>query len=316
VTAKKLDRLYIRWDATFPDDEKYQAIPPKLRDSAFLFLAALNGWSRDKRTDGRVPMRIAHTIGRKMEHPPHKVTTFLAALAAEDVKLVELLADEVLILKYRKWQDTREEIEGKAEAKQRAGREGGMASGRSRREAGASSNGEAGASDVLPENTKQTKHQTETETETETGSFASLKNPPPDPPPNGPWKQPTDDHLADGYGQFLATLNAATGRSFRGDAVSRGLYLERRRDGRTAAELEAAARGVAMSKHHMGLNKLQVPLNDPKHVLDSGMLDTLIGLGQGDIGLVQEATADEARRARLKAWAAQIDGPQRPELQA
>jgi hypothetical protein len=270
-------------------------------------------------------MRIAHTIGRKMEHPPHKVTTFLAALAAGDVKLVELLADEVLILKYRKWQDTREEIEGKAEAKQRAGREGGMASGRSRREAGASSNGEAGASsngeagasDVLPENTKQTKHQTETETETETetGSFASLKNPPPDPPPNEAWKQPIDGHLADGYGQFLATLNAATGRSFRGDAVSRDLYLERRRDGRSAAELEAAARGVAMSKHHMGLNKLQVPLNDPKHVLDSGMLDTLIGLGLGEIGVTRVETPEERRD---REWNAALErrAAARPELQA
>jgi hypothetical protein len=101
--------------------------------------------------------------------------------------------------------------------------------------------------------------------------------------------------FAEGYECFLAELCSSTGRSFRGDAISRGLYADRRREGRSAADLEAAARGVVLSAHHMGVNKLQVPLNDPKHVLDSAMLDTLIGLGNGEIGITRAETAEERR---------------------
>src|SRR2546426_9799703 len=106
--AKKLDRLYIRVDALFPSDERYQALPYKLRDSAYLFFEALNGWSRDKKTDGWVPMAMVRTIGRKMEHPPAKVTAFLNALSAPAVALIRLEGegDQIFIPKYKKWQDT------------------------------------------------------------------------------------------------------------------------------------------------------------------------------------------------------------------
>src|SRR5215472_1658904 len=178
--SKKLDRLYIRVDANFPDDEKYQALPSKLRDSAYLFFEALNGWSRDKKTDGHVPMVMAYAIGRKMDHPAPRVKTFLAALAAAAIHLVELRFEgtqneEVFIPTYPKWQDTREEIEQHSQVRSEAGRRGGLASGRSRREANASgspkqtpSKVEANASASAQANANQIVKQNEAETETET----------------------------------------------------------------------------------------------------------------------------------------------------
>lgn len=156
--AKKLDRLYIRVDALFPGDDKYQALPYKLRDSAYLFFAALNGWSRDKRTDGRIPTAVALAIGRAMQHSEAKTLGFLAALAAPGVKLIVWTEDEVFIPTYPKWQDTKDEIEDRSEMRREAGRRGGLASGRSRRE--------AIASPVLQANAKQNEAETEGETVT------------------------------------------------------------------------------------------------------------------------------------------------------
>ena len=297
--SKKLDRLYIRVDAHFPDDEKYQALPYKLRDSAYLFFEALNGWSRDKKTDGRVPMHMAHAIGRKMEHPAHKITTFLAALAATDVQLLELRPEEVFILKYRKWQDTAEEIERYSQA----GRAGGQASGRARGGTVAERSANESFSDPSTNRSASGRRsvndrssQTETETETETETVTRLRPvTPPDPPPKQSFGEVLTGEFVEGYEAFLAAVRRSTGRSFRGDALSRALYADRRRDGRSDADLEAAGRGVALSAHHMGLNKLKVPLNDPKHILESAMLDTLIGLGKGEIGVTREETGDERR---------------------
>jgi hypothetical protein len=134
--AKKLDRLYIRVDAQFPSDERYQALPYRLRDSAYLFFEALNGWSRDKKTDGHVPLAVARAIGRAMEHAPARVDAFLDALAAPDVALVRMEDEEVFILKYSKWQDTAEEIDRHSAA----GRAGGQASGRARNGSGGEPN--------------------------------------------------------------------------------------------------------------------------------------------------------------------------------
>jgi hypothetical protein len=136
-------------------------------------------------------------------------------------------------------------------------------------------------------------------------------SPSPSPHPLTPLSALTGD-FADEYESFLAALNSATGRNFRGDAVSRGLYADRRRDGRSAADLEAAARGVVLSPHHMGRNDLQVPLNDPKHVLKSEMLDGLIGLGTGEIGASRVETADE----RFDREWGEMAARRRPELQA
>lgn len=282
-------------------------MPYALRDSAYCLFELLNGWSRDKKTDGRVPVAAAFATGLGMEHPRKRVTAIIEALVG--VGLLVRDAEELVIPKYGKWQDTREEIERFSAA----GRAGGRASGESRK--GAS--GEAHVNDSFSDDATIRSASAErivddrssqTETETEVGSFASLKNPPPDPPPNG--------SLAEGYEAFLATLSSATSRRFRGDAVSRGLYADRRREGRSADDLEAAARGAPLSAHHAGLNKLQVPLTDPKHVLGSGMLDALIGLGRGEIGVTRAETAEE-RRGREWGEALERHGEARmSELQA
>lgn len=159
--AKKLDRLFIRVDANFPSDEKFQALPYKIRDSAYLFFEALNGWSRDKKTDGRVPLPIARSKGGEMEHPPAKVGAFIAALV--DVGLLVPDGGDLLIPRYSKWQDTKDEIEERSEVRREAGRRGGEASGRSRREASASANGSSGEARAEA-NAKQNEAETETET--------------------------------------------------------------------------------------------------------------------------------------------------------
>lgn len=101
--------------------------------------------------------------------------------------------------------------------------------------------------------------------------------------------------FSEDYAGFVAVLGQAVGRRFRGDAVSRKLYAQRRQDGRSADDLLAAARGVALSAHHMGLNDNGTPYNGPASVLRSKMLDTLIGLGNGEVGLMRQETADERR---------------------
>jgi hypothetical protein len=146
-------------------------------------------------------------------------------------------------------------------------------------------------------------------------SSPTSNSPPPLPPSGAGNVTVLDGEFLDGYEAFLVALNSATGRHFRGDAISRQSYASRRREGRTAAELEAAARGVPKSAHHMGLNKLQVPLNDPKHVLDSGMLDALIGLGQGEIGITRAMTPEESRELEMREWKQRL-GHGRGELQA
>jgi hypothetical protein len=89
--------------------------------------------------------------------------------------------------------------------------------------------------------------------------------------------------LSADYEAFVAELNRAVGRRFRGDAESRRLYARARKNGRSADDLLAAARGVALSPHHMGQNDAGLPYNAPANVLRSRMLDTLIGLGRGEI---------------------------------
>src|SRR5215471_5021198 len=123
---KKLDRLYIRWDAQFHRDERYLGMAYALRDSAYCLFQLINGWSRDKRTDGRVPLSVAVGIGLGMEHPRKRITAMLQALYG--VGLLVLDGEDVVAPKYPKWQDTKEEIERYSAA----GRTGGQASGRAR----------------------------------------------------------------------------------------------------------------------------------------------------------------------------------------
>jgi hypothetical protein len=121
----------------------------------------------------------------------------------------------------------------------------------------------------------------------------------------------TDLNSANGLGAeyetFLAALNEATGRRFRGDAASRKLYAKVRHEGRTEDDLLAAARGVAKSAHHMGLNDNGTPYNAPANILRSRILDQLISLGTGEIGLVRRMSKDEQREAEISDWARQGD---------
>jgi hypothetical protein len=53
----------------------------------------------------------------------------------------------------------------------------------------------------------------------------------------------------------------------------------------------------------MGLNDNGTPYNAPANVLRSRVLDQLIGLGSGEIGIVRKLTADERREAEIDEWA-------------
>jgi hypothetical protein len=90
--------------------------------------------------------------------------------------------------------------------------------------------------------------------------------------------------VAAGYEAFLAELNDACGRHFRGDRGSRDRYRQLVvREHRTHEELQAAARGASLSPFHRGENAQGMPYQDPVTVLRSNMLDTLIALGSGEI---------------------------------
>ncbi|HEX8864330.1 MAG TPA: hypothetical protein VF821_01620, partial [Lentzea sp.] len=110
------------------------------------------------------------------------------------------------------------------------------------------------------------------------------------------------------YERFLATLNEATGRNFRGDVESRKLFVKRLADGRTVEDLCNAARGVARSSHHMGLNESGIPYNAPANVLRSKVLDQLIDLGKGEIGFTRKATRDEQAQHDAQEWARRMEG--------
>lgn len=136
---------------------------------------------------------------------------------------------------------------------------------------------------------------------------------PPTVPPEG---DIANGHADAGLGEFLDALATSTARR-RGTPTGRvrSLYLDRLRDGWTQADIVAAARGAALSKHHMGLNDLQVPLNDAAHVLGSKMFDALVGLGLGEIGVTRVETPEERRD---REWSAALErrAAARPELQA
>lgn len=282
--GKKLDRLYIRTDALFTRDERYVALPDRawLRDSAYLFFLALNGWSRDKKTDGHVPAAVARTIGREMSHTPSRTAAIVEALVG--VGLLTRDGEELVIPKYAKWQDTREEIERYSAA----GRTGGKASASTRKAQrivnepsnDSSSDRSTNRQRTVERSGNESSSQTETETETE--------NEPPLPPRKRRGSEPSE------YQAFVAELNEATGRHFQGDDESRRKYAQVRHAGRSADDLLAAARGVVKSPHHMGQNDAGVPYNAPINVLRSKMLDQLIGLGRGEIepGRVANGTGD------------------------
>ncbi len=90
------------------------------------------------------------------------------------------------------------------------------------------------------------------------------------------------DRMAEEYREWIAELNQATGRSFRGDSKSLKGYRVLRKE-YSRDDLAALARGVGLSRFHRGENDRGVPYQDPITVLRSKQLQTLIDLGRGAI---------------------------------
>jgi hypothetical protein len=117
-----------------------------------------------------------------------------------------------------------------------------------------------------------------------------------------------------GLGAFLDALERATGRPARETAKVRDLYLDRLKD-YSPADIVAAARGVPLSPYHQGKNDFGVPLTDAEHVLGTKLFGALVGLGQGEIGMVRPETPEE-RRAREWEEAGRRRAAGNSELQA
>lgn len=104
--SKKLDREFGRFDVDFLDSDEYLSMPRAVRNHAYLYLLALSGRSRKRRTDGLLSLSVAEDVARRMHQSGRAL---LAALQAVHMVLVE--GDEVVVLKYAKWQQTKAEIE-------------------------------------------------------------------------------------------------------------------------------------------------------------------------------------------------------------
>ncbi|MBO0723654.1 MAG: hypothetical protein J2P41_22710 [Blastocatellia bacterium] len=177
---KRLDRLYIRVDAQFPEDERYQALPYPVRDRAWALLLVLIGWSREKRTDGRIPGGIAPARALAMGHSPRLSLLLLAAL--KDAGLIMSTDDGWQIPAYGKWQETAAEIDRASSA----GRIGGYASSAARRN-GSSTDRERTVQRIVNEASSQTEIETEREREQEGlgERTSSVHQPTPPIPPLG-----------------------------------------------------------------------------------------------------------------------------------
>lgn len=147
----KDDRLYAKFTLDFPDHPK---IKP-LSDAAFRCLVEATIWSRRQMTDGFLSNRFASASFC------FDVLRELCTNDTENPSLIEL-ENGYLIRDFGEHQTTRAEIAERREAKVRAGQKGGIASGRSRREAKAK------------QTPKQTRSKTKPETETETETDISL----------------------------------------------------------------------------------------------------------------------------------------------
>jgi hypothetical protein len=116
--TKKLDREFARFDVDLLDSAEYMEMAAGIRNDAYLYLLVLNGWSRKHRTDGIVPAPVAETLAKRMLCQP---LALLGALAR--VGMVALDPEEIRIVKYPKWQETKAEIEAsKAAARERQSR--------------------------------------------------------------------------------------------------------------------------------------------------------------------------------------------------
>jgi len=124
---KGLQERYARFDARFPLDEVYLALPRAIRNDAYLYLLALNGNQRATEADSKVPLQIAQQIARLMGLNAEKVINALANVLKDgEPRVLRRTSTHVELLKYDKWQDTPEQIAELKLKRSEAGRLGGL----------------------------------------------------------------------------------------------------------------------------------------------------------------------------------------------
>ena len=132
MTSAKLDEPWSRYDADFPNDDRYLAIPMhnalELRGKAYLLLLAMAGWSRLNKTDGAIPNSIVVDLCQRL-WPSTPTGQILNALLDRKVRLVRRTNRGLELTKQRKWQITSELTEtlseaGRRGASKRWGRDG------------------------------------------------------------------------------------------------------------------------------------------------------------------------------------------------
>lgn len=128
--SNKLSREWIRFDVDLLESEEYLRMPAEIRNESYLYMLALTARSRKRRTDGVLPMVVAEEIAARMGVP---AAPMLKALGARGVALVRIQKQKVHVLKYAKWQQTKDEIEEVQRQKQDAGRLGGIQKAANRR---------------------------------------------------------------------------------------------------------------------------------------------------------------------------------------
>ena len=167
---KKLEEPYARYHARFYLDDVYLLLPPKTRNNAYLFLLALNGHQRDNKSDGVINLTVAREIARVMNLKADPLLADLQSVRRDGApRVVEVVGDEVWLLRYAKWQDTPDEIAESRAKKAAAGSVGGRRSAdmRSKTQADASTPAKQEAGSRLPSGSPQLKQKQAEETERE-----------------------------------------------------------------------------------------------------------------------------------------------------
>ena len=101
-------REFGRFDLDLLDSSEYLEMPPATRNDAYLYMLALTGWSRKRLTDGVIPTHVTRDLAARMGY---SATILLRVLSKVGIAQVE--TDHVFLLKFRKWQETREQVEGR-----------------------------------------------------------------------------------------------------------------------------------------------------------------------------------------------------------
>lgn len=131
--TERLTEPWCRFDADFPNDDRYLAIAmhnaEETRGKAYLLLLALAGWSRVHHTDGLIPNSVAADLCMRL-WPATGPGVVLNALLDRKVRLVRRVSKGLQLNKQGKWQITSELLEtlseaGRRGATKRWGKDGG-----------------------------------------------------------------------------------------------------------------------------------------------------------------------------------------------